>query len=161
MRGRKPKPTAVKIASGNPGKRRLNTDEPKPDLCAPEPPPHLAGQALKLWWQLTPELTKLGMMAKIDVVALATYCDTWALYLRACRELEKAGGPVYISDKGNPIQSPWVGIANTQSEMMRKLGVEFGFTPSSRSRVKAPSPTSPEDELNDFIGGAPAMKIAN
>lgn len=160
MRGRKPTPTAVKIANGNPGKRRLNADEPKPDPAAPDPPPHLAGAALKLWWQLTPELAKLGMLARIDVVALASYCDAWALYLKARRELKK-GGAVYISDKGNPIQSPWVGIVNTQSELMRKLGVEFGLTPSSRSRVKAPSPTSPADELNDFIDGSPAMKIAN
>ncbi len=39
MRGRKPKPTAAKIASGNPGKRPLNTREPK---VLPEPP-HLSG----------------------------------------------------------------------------------------------------------------------
>ncbi len=30
MRGRKPKPTALKLVSGNPGHRPLNTREPKP-----------------------------------------------------------------------------------------------------------------------------------
>lgn len=30
QRGRKPKPTAVKVLEGNPGKRSLNTNEPKP-----------------------------------------------------------------------------------------------------------------------------------
>ena len=29
--GRKPKPTAVKALEGNPGKRSLNTGEPKPE----------------------------------------------------------------------------------------------------------------------------------
>ena len=29
-RGPRPRPTALKLARGNPGKRRLNTDEPKP-----------------------------------------------------------------------------------------------------------------------------------
>ena len=30
MRGRKPKPTALKLLEGNPGKRRINGTEPKP-----------------------------------------------------------------------------------------------------------------------------------
>ena len=29
--GRKPKPTAVKVLEGNPGKRSLNRQEPKPE----------------------------------------------------------------------------------------------------------------------------------
>ena len=31
MAGRKPKPTAIKELEGNPGKRKLNNKEPKPD----------------------------------------------------------------------------------------------------------------------------------
>ena len=36
MRGRKPKPTALKLIAGNPGKRALNAHEPQPrtDLAA-------------------------------------------------------------------------------------------------------------------------------
>ena len=34
--GRKPKPTAVKVLEGNPGKRSLNTQEPKPGKKAEE-----------------------------------------------------------------------------------------------------------------------------
>ncbi len=30
MKGRKPKPTALKLLEGNPGKRKLNADEPSP-----------------------------------------------------------------------------------------------------------------------------------
>ena len=36
--GRKPKPTAVKALEGNPGKRSLNTGEPKPEKKAPRCP---------------------------------------------------------------------------------------------------------------------------
>ncbi|MEQ8198694.1 MAG: phage terminase small subunit P27 family, partial [Clostridiaceae bacterium] len=34
QRGRKPKPTAIKVLEGNPGKRPLNKNEPKPEKKA-------------------------------------------------------------------------------------------------------------------------------
>ena len=44
QRGRKPKPTAVKVLEGNPGKRSLNTAEPKK---APRCPSWLEDEAKK------------------------------------------------------------------------------------------------------------------
>ena len=44
-RGRKPKPTAVKVLEGNPGKRPLNMFEPVPDKVAPECPSWLNDEA--------------------------------------------------------------------------------------------------------------------
>lgn len=37
-RGRKPKPTAIKELEGNPGKRPLNANEPRPERKAPRCP---------------------------------------------------------------------------------------------------------------------------
>jgi phage terminase small subunit len=36
---------------------------------------------------------------------------------------------------GYPIPNPYVGIANTALEQMRRWAVEFGMTPSARSRI--------------------------
>lgn len=47
QRGRKPKPTAVKVLEGNPGKRSLNTAEPKPEKKAPRCPSWLEDEAKK------------------------------------------------------------------------------------------------------------------
>ena len=41
MRGRRPKPTRLKMLTGNPGKRPLNHDEPRPEAAIPECPPEL------------------------------------------------------------------------------------------------------------------------
>lgn len=49
MRGRKPKPTNLKILEGNPGKRPLNLKEPKPLQIAPECPKWLKTLAKDIW----------------------------------------------------------------------------------------------------------------
>ena len=43
--GRKPKPTALKIVEGNPGRRKLPEFEPKFDPAQPTPPPFLNDDA--------------------------------------------------------------------------------------------------------------------
>jgi phage terminase small subunit len=56
-RGRKPKPTARKIAAGNPGKRALNKDEPDFGLVTNiEPPEWIAGEARDMWERVVPLL---------------------------------------------------------------------------------------------------------
>ena len=49
QRGRKPKPTAVKMLEGNPGKRGLNAGEPKPEKKAHRCPAWLEAEAKKAW----------------------------------------------------------------------------------------------------------------
>ncbi|SAL65530.1 hypothetical protein AWB68_03630 [Caballeronia choica] len=49
-RGRKPKPTARKIAAGNPGKRMLNKDEPDfGSVTNLDPPEWIKGYAAEMW----------------------------------------------------------------------------------------------------------------
>ncbi|MBT6386690.1 MAG: phage terminase small subunit P27 family, partial [Alphaproteobacteria bacterium] len=56
MRGRKPKPTHLKAITGNPGKRPLNRDEPRPEIAVPECPPELSPAAQREWQRLVGEL---------------------------------------------------------------------------------------------------------
>ena len=56
QRGRKPKPTAVKVLEGNPGKRSLNTGEPKPEKKAPRCPAWLEDEAKKEWKRMAKQL---------------------------------------------------------------------------------------------------------
>lgn len=56
-RGRKPKPTARKVAAGNPGKRALNKGEP--DFGAVlniDPPAYLHKYAAEMWKRVTPRV---------------------------------------------------------------------------------------------------------
>ena len=48
-RGRKPTPTAIKELEGNPGKRPMNSAEPRPEKKAPPCPKWLEPEAKKEW----------------------------------------------------------------------------------------------------------------
>lgn len=80
MRGRKPKPTRLKIITGNPGKHRLNGDEPRPEPVVPDCPPELSPAAQRQWQRLTGELAKLRVLTALDRAALAAYCGAYALW---------------------------------------------------------------------------------
>jgi hypothetical protein len=45
--GRRPKPTRLKLITGNPGKRPLNRNEPNPKRIIPACPDFLQGEARK------------------------------------------------------------------------------------------------------------------
>jgi len=49
-------------------------------------------------------------------------------------------GTMVKSPSGYPMQSPYIGLANRQAELMMRIASEFGFTPASRSRISAPPP---------------------
>lgn len=137
MRGRRPKPTRLKMLTGNPGKRPLNQDEPRPDPNIPECPLELGPVARAEWDRLVGELAALRLLTNLDRAALAAYCGAYALWAESTTQIEKYGVMIK-SPTGFPIQSPYLAIANRQAEIMMRIASEFGFTPASRSRIATP-----------------------
>jgi P27 family predicted phage terminase small subunit len=161
MPGPPPKPTAVKIAEGNPGKRRLNTKEPEPELGEPSMPRHLCPVARKEWQTIVPELLKLGVLTVIDRAALAAYCESFALWESARREVRKNGITFTTKSviKDEVIvtgikRNPAVAIANEALRMMKSYLVEFGLTPASRSRLSVEQPPKEDDPVASFFKAA-------
>jgi P27 family predicted phage terminase small subunit len=147
MRGRRPKPTRLKLLTGNPGKRPLNEAEPMPEIAVPECPVELGPSAKREWDRLVGELAKLRILTQLDRAALAAYCGAYALRAEATEQIQKYGVMIK-SPTGYPVQSPYVSIANRQAEIMMRIASECGFTPASRSRIAAPVP--PERSLFDY-----------
>jgi P27 family predicted phage terminase small subunit len=143
MRGRRPKPTRVKVLTGNPGKRPLNIQEPQPEAATPECPTELGPNARAEWDRLCGQLGKLKLLTALDRAALAAYCGAYALWAEATEAIQKYGAMVK-SPTGYPIQSPYVSIANRQAEIMMRISSEFGFTPASRSRISIEGPKQPD-----------------
>jgi P27 family predicted phage terminase small subunit len=151
MRGRKPKPTSIKTLSGNPGRRPVNTAEPRfrvPERT-PRPPAFLSDSAAEVWRDLGKLLREAGLFTVVDRYALAMFCAVAARWMRAEREIERLG-VVLIAESGNLYQNPWLHIANKAWGQMRQMLSEFGLTPAERSRLKVAT-TEEEPTLAEML----------
>lgn len=142
--GPPPKPTALKLIEGNPGRRRLNPDEPRPDVVAPECPEHLTADARDEWNRIVPLLLKNNLLTEIDGAALALYCQSWGRWSEAERklgEMRKNGddGMLIKAPSGYPIINPYLSIAHRAMNDCYKHLQQFGLSPSSRTRAQATS----------------------
>lgn len=87
--GRKPKPTALKIISGNPGKRPLKEIEQKFKASRLEMPDFLNAEAKEEWRRTFELLFNAGIVTDADRAALAAYCQSYGIWVQAERELQK------------------------------------------------------------------------
>ena len=135
--GRRPKPTSLKLLAGNPGHRPVNANEPRPRAVAPKCPPVLQGEAKAEWRRLARKLYGAGLLSEIDGAALTSYCLTWARLMDAEEKLRQFGS-VVKTPNGFLAHSPYLAIATKATEQLVRILVEFGMTPSSRSRIHVP-----------------------
>ena len=70
MRGRKPKPSGLKLITGTDRADRGNPDEPQPQPACPEPPDHLKAEARSEWTRVSHQLNALGILSEMDRAAL-------------------------------------------------------------------------------------------
>ena len=147
MAGRKPLPTRLKLVKGTLRRHRVRSDEPMPGSSNVAPPSYLSAAARKQWDIISPHLMAAGVLTDLDIQALALYCEAFARWSVANKQIEKYG-PVVMAKSGFPAQSPYMAIANKAFEQMRTILVEFGMTPSSRTRVGTVK--SAEGETNPF-----------
>lgn len=145
MSGRKPIPTNLKIVKGTAQPCRILKDEPKPKADAVRMPAGLSDDAKKQWKIAAKHLTAAGLLTNLDTFALAMYCEVFARWTYANDQIKKFG-PIVKAPSGYPVQSPFLQIANKSFDQMTKMLVEFGMTPSSRSRVAGAGPADDEDD---------------
>ena len=151
MRGRKPKPTSIRTLEGNPGKRALNGREPTGPAGIPRCPKFLDDEAKAEWFRTAKVLKDMGLLTLADRTALAAYCTAYSRWMNAEEQVRKFGAIVKSPEKGFPMKSPYLTIADQAMELMRKFMVEFGLTPSSRSRIRVPDGGTAQDEFDAFL----------
>jgi P27 family predicted phage terminase small subunit len=141
MRGRRPLPSKLKQLRGNPGNRR-NNNEPEPAIERPTCPSELTKLAKKEWRRIVPILEELGIVARIDRAALAAYCQSYGRWIEAEQKIAESS-LVIRTKSGNVIENPYYSVAKRERELMHKFLVEFGMTPSARSRLNVVIKTKP------------------
>lgn len=150
--GRRPKPTFLKVISGNPGKRPLNDSEPQPvgDL---QDAPDWMTETQRAGWRYAIESAPSGLLKRLDRSALTVWVVAEDLHRDAAEKVAKYGAIIKAPNTGVPLQSPFVAVLNKQAQLMLKAAAELGFTPSSRSRVKTekrPASTNPFEGLKEL-----------
>lgn len=148
-RGPAPLPSNVKNIRGTYRADRAAPNEVKPKSEIPSCPRWLDKNARKEWRRITKELKALGVISKLDVAALAGYCEAFA-EMQLMTELIEKNGRTFITDKGYVGQRPEVSIKNKAADRMRAFLKEFGLSPSSRTRVSVPKN---DDEVDNPFRG--------
>jgi P27 family predicted phage terminase small subunit len=149
MPGPAPKPSALKLVAGNPGKRALNRAEPDPDylddLTAPAHlPPHIAA----VWDELAPKLRKSRLLTTVDTIALELTCTAVANHRLA---IDQAGTKMitHNEETGSLSLSPWMILQSMTFKQAMGALAKFGMSPADRSRVIS-------NPQSDLFGNDPA-----
>ena len=166
-RGRPPKPTHLRLVEGNPGRRPINENEPKPPVEKSEKrllaacPTWLSHEAKLAWKRTAPMLRKMGLLTRADVDALAQYCAAYARWKKAMRFLEANGESYPLRDNEGKVRcvQPWpeVSIVAQAQKTMNEKQQEFGLTPASRVRLSVPG--GPPDQKQNQQAAAAARLL--
>jgi P27 family predicted phage terminase small subunit len=146
-RGRKPKPTKLKLVEGNPGKRAISDKEPQPASVASPPSWVIDDQvALTEWQRLAPELESLGLLTNLDQLVFGMYCDAVSRF-RLARDAVQKIGPLVKAKKGGAVyQSPYLPVMRRERDALLKLAALMGLSPSDRTRIEVDTDMGAADE---------------
>jgi P27 family predicted phage terminase small subunit len=138
MRGPLPKPTHLRVLEGNPSKRPLNRNEPKPPPVETlDSPDYLSGYARAEWIRIVPGLCAMRLLTSADIPALGLYCVAYSRWREAEEALARfrANDPathgLIVDGRTNPL----VGIASNAGRDMLRFAAEFGMSPAARTRI--------------------------
>jgi len=144
----RPIPTHLKLLAGNPGKRPLNPNEPKPKVHIPPCPSRVTGEGRREWRRRAKLFARLGILTEIDTEAFTLLCEAWGRYCEMEAKVKELGP---ILKEGEKFKfNPYILLRDRAFHDVRMMLSEFGISPSSRARVSA-TRTGTATELDDLL----------
>ena len=154
MRGRKPKPSCLKIVEGNRGKKgrrqyerpAARSEKALPDWL--EFPDWMSEEGRRFGEQTARHLLPDGLLEPLYLGPFLGMCSCYGLWSEAQEEL--AGQGFTITDnRGVVRKNPYVTIEKNFGTLFLKFAEDFGLTPMSRQRLNIPGPRGPD--LQDLL----------
>jgi P27 family predicted phage terminase small subunit len=159
-RGRRPKPTQLKLLEGNPGRREVNLDEPVSDMPAIKPSVVAMDEIASLEWDRVTAAMPPGIYTANDAPTLTTYALAWSMLVKSQKDIDENGvtftcyltnkktGEIYLSEiKTNPALRAW----KAATETILKCGEKLGLNPAARQSL--PKPLDPTKTARSKFAG--------
>lgn len=153
-RGPAPKPTATKRLEGNPGKRKLNQNEPKPRSRRPKMPDYFSQDQEAVWRRVTRELRAMQVMTSADADVITLLVEA-IVERREAQVIVAKDGATIMSPNGYPTVHPLSGKVNKLGAQILRLLEQLGMTPASRSRIQTLDDKS-DDPFEEFLKRKPS-----
>jgi P27 family predicted phage terminase small subunit len=140
--GRPRKPDRVHALQGT--KPHASTAKTHSDVpaAAPRMPGHLTPEAKKEWRRILPMLLQRGSLTDGDAGALAMYCELYARWLAAKKDVQENGLTItntVLDKNGEAVSSrkvnPSLRVAQDCEKSLRSSLRELGLTPASRGKI--------------------------
>jgi len=120
-----PEPRRLQVVKGDRKRKGKPLSNPPTALpAAPPKPDDLGPDGSRLWDLVTPELIRLTILSRIDLVVLEAYCKVYDEWKRE-----------------DPQSRRWLWLI----DRMTTLAVQLGLTPAARLRVNLPEATADQD----------------
>lgn len=166
--GRPSLPASVHLLRGDPSKQGMAAlqaaaQTPAVPVQAPPKPDFLSPDAAVEWDRVTEALLALGWISQLDMMALATYCEAvadWVRFRRKITELNEAqeySGDLQTFKTGAQQISVFRQLAADAERRANQAGALFGFSPVARRAMKAlvPQgelfPNAPRDAADKYF----------
>lgn len=151
-KGRKPKPPIVRILEGTRAHGGVKgVDMARIAEGVPDAPPHLDGIALEHWHYLAGHLGRAKLLELVDLGQLANACIAYAQII-AAKEHIAAHGITLLDLKTDSIKkNPACSVLSDSMARYHSIASEFGLTPSSRAKLRMPTPDKEVDDFDAFV----------
>ena len=150
MPGPLPKPKKLKILEGGKGNHKDPRKLLKFRVDSPTCPSFLSAYAKLEWKRVVPLLEQADVIAEVDRMALAVYCEAVSEFRRATLDLQDVER-VLIYTNDNKGLHPLVKLQEQAGRTIKSFCAEFGFTPGARGRIEIPRGSAAKESKNRSI----------
>lgn len=146
----KPKPTELRLLEGNRSHRPI-PNNPDPEKVFPKPPKWLDRTGKKEWRKRGKELYNLGLLTILDLPAFGIYCDMYSEYEQA-KKVKESEEYKNLNFMDQLKVDKEIRIAKDKyAQQVRMYDIEFGMTPSSRTRLDVKEVTDDKSSIMEKL----------